>query len=120
MKARRPAGGCGWAALWVLAAFVLATGCVLHGTGRVTESWHRCLTQDHEPDPRTAAATRSVRAVVFVVLLLLGAVLSPLPRSRWYLPPVLAGTFLGLRAWDLTGHGHHADFHGPQYRTRTR
>ncbi|WP_344623179.1 family 43 glycosylhydrolase [Kitasatospora arboriphila] len=30
------------------------------------------------------------------------------------------GAFLGLWAWDLTGRGHHADFHDPQYRTRTR
>ncbi|MEW1913009.1 hypothetical protein AB0442_32060 [Kitasatospora sp. NPDC085895] len=30
------------------------------------------------------------------------------------------GAFLGLWARDLTGRGHHADFHDPQYRTRTR
>ncbi|MFD0526343.1 hypothetical protein ACFQ1I_02285 [Kitasatospora arboriphila] len=105
MKDRRRAGGCGWVVLWVLAAFVLATGGVLYGTGRVTETWHWCLTQDHEPDPRMAAATRSVWAVVFVVLLLLGAVLSPLPRSRWYLLPVLAVTAAVLTGLYVTGMG---------------
>ncbi|WP_030273806.1 hypothetical protein [Streptomyces sp. NRRL B-24484] len=104
-KDRRRAGGCAWVALWVLAAFVLATGGVLYGTSQVVDAWHWCLTQDHEPDPRLGAATRSVWAVLFVTLLVLGAVLSPLPRSRRYLLPVMVLTAAALTWLYVIGMG---------------
>ncbi|MFI9788725.1 hypothetical protein ACIHEI_35235 [Kitasatospora sp. NPDC051984] len=55
----------------------------------MTETWCWCLTRGHEPVPALAVATRSVWAVVLVALLVFGAVLSFLPRGRWYLLPVL-------------------------------
>lgn len=92
-------------ALWVFAAFVLATSGILYGNARVMDAWHWCLTQDHEPDPRLAAATRSAWAVGFVTLLLPGAVLSPLPRSRRYLLPVMVVTAAALTWLYVTGMG---------------
>ncbi|MFG2697153.1 hypothetical protein [Kitasatospora sp. NPDC048407] len=71
------------------AAFVLATAGIVYGNVRVTEAWYWCLTRGHEPVPALAAATRFAWAVVLVALLVFGAVLSFLPRGRWYLLPVL-------------------------------
>ncbi|MEV7121105.1 hypothetical protein [Kitasatospora griseola] len=101
----RRASGCGWVSVWVLAALVLATAGVVCGNAWVDEAWHWCLTQDHEPDPTLAAATRSVWVVMFAVLLVCGAVLSRLPRSRWYLLPAMSVVAAVLVWLYVTGMG---------------
>ncbi|WP_457033179.1 hypothetical protein [Kitasatospora sp. P5_F3] len=82
----------------VLAALVFATGGLLLASDRVIETWHWCLTQDHEPDPDQFTATVFAWAVMITVLLVLGAVLRRLPYSSWYLLPALA-VAAGLLGW---------------------
>ncbi|MEV6209428.1 hypothetical protein [Kitasatospora sp. NPDC051914] len=91
--------------MWSAAALLIATTGVLYGNTRVGEAWHWCLTQDHEPDPRAAAAARSVWVLMFVALLVLGAVLSPLPHSSWYLVPAMLAVAAGLTWLYVTGMG---------------
>ncbi|WP_033822703.1 hypothetical protein [Kitasatospora sp. MBT63] len=103
---RARAGGCARTVMWGLAAFVLATAGTLYGGARVSEAWHWCLTQDHEPDPTMAAASRSVWVVMLVVLVVLRAVVSDLVHSRWYvLLPVMCAATAVLTWLYVTGMG---------------
>lgn len=76
---------------WVVVALVLATVGSLYGNSRIISAWHSCLGQDHEPGTNTDLLTAmiAVWAVMLTVLLGLGAVLGPLPKSRWYRWPVM-------------------------------
>ncbi|WP_431676447.1 hypothetical protein [Kitasatospora sp. KL5] len=91
--------------MWSTAALLIATTGVLFGNARVDEAWHWCLTQDHEPDSGAAAAARSVWVLMVVALLVLGAVLSPLPRSGWYLVPAMLAVAAGLTWLYVMGMG---------------
>ncbi|BFV58519.1 hypothetical protein KCMC57_up36230 [Kitasatospora sp. CMC57] len=102
---RRTADGCAWTVAWALTALVLATAVILVGNSWVIEAWHWCLSQDHEPDPDMAAAVRSVWAVSLALLLLLGAVLSRLPGSRWYLLPAMLAVAAALTWLFVIGMG---------------
>lgn len=105
VKNRGQAAGRAWLLAWALMSLVLATAGILYGNSQVNETWHWCLTQDHEPDPRLAAGTRSAWAVMLVTQLVLGAVLSRLPYSRRYLLPVMCAVAAVLTWLYVTGMG---------------
>jgi uncharacterized membrane protein (DUF4010 family) len=102
VRGRRAVGGLAWGA----AAFVLATVGLLVGSSRVTATWRACLGQDHEPVPGGLRVTLSVWVVMLTVLLALIAVLRPLPKSRWYLLPVMVVVAAVLTWLYVIGTGH--------------
>ncbi|WP_146259113.1 hypothetical protein [Streptomyces tateyamensis] len=88
--------------------FVLATAGLLVGIDRVVATWHWCLTQDHETNPDLVRGNRAVWVIMLTVLMVLIVLLRPLPKSRWYLLPVLVAATAALTWLYVTGMGHPA------------
>ncbi|MFE9427973.1 hypothetical protein ACFYNO_34030 [Kitasatospora sp. NPDC006697] len=92
-------------------AFVLATVGLLVGIDRVAARWHWCLTQDHETNPDLVRGNRAAWVIMLIVLLVLIVLLRPLPRSSWYLLPVLVAATAALTWLYVAGMGQPAPLH---------
>ncbi|MFJ8040375.1 hypothetical protein ACIRBX_07690 [Kitasatospora sp. NPDC096147] len=98
MDGRTRADGCGWTAARWLVGFLLATTALFTASDRVQETWHWCLTQDHEVDPDAFPAMMAAWGIAVVTVLSVGAVVHRLPYGSWYVLPVMAAV-AALLGW---------------------